>query len=371
MLGVAGFPILEDDFFRYLWDGFQWVEYGNPYTTAPAAFFADDALDARFDDILGHINYPQISTVYGSVNQWFFAIAYYLAPAQIWPLQIATALADLALIIILLPLAQRHLILLYAWSPLIIKEFAFTAHPDIFAVLLVSIAVRFSRQGLVAAFCLGLAVNAKVFALLAVPFILRWRIRWWIVFVGVATAATWPFGTIAWFNEGLGAMSGIWSFNAPLTQALGSFLPAPVVAWVTTSLLAVLYVALLWCYRNAKMPPLAATYGIYLLCAPVVNAWYWIWVVAFALCSPQRWPWIGLAVMPLAYLSGINLGSTDPGGAPLQLYQLPNWVLITEVLAIAAALLWDFLSWRRSGGITSKKNSDPQVVTKNAYRGNR
>jgi len=338
--GIMGFPILEDDIYRYLWDGFQWVEFGSPYANPPSAFFSADSLSDRFDDILGSINYPDIGTVYAPVNQWIFALAYHLAPGEFWPLQLAAAVADMLLIMMLLTFGPRHLAMLYAWSPLIIKEFAFTAHPDIFAVTLVAAALYWRRMPLVAAVFLGLAVSAKIFAVLAVPLLLRTRLYPWLLFLGVALASTWPFGPSALFNEGLSAMSGLWTFNAPLTQSLASLLPATHVLLITGTVFILLNLYIFISSQPADRPPLALVYGSFLLCAPVANPWYWVWVLPFAVLTRFSWPWIGAAVIPLAYISGINLQ-----GDELRLYEQPVWALLLESAAILGAGCYDISSW--------------------------
>ena len=86
--------------------------------------------------------------------------------------------------------------LLYAWNPLVVKEIAFTAHPDVIAVFLVLAAVVLTRkdrfQG--AAVFLALAVGAKTLALPVVPFVLlRARMRDWGLFVAVLALIYMPF----------------------------------------------------------------------------------------------------------------------------------------------------------------------------------
>jgi len=106
-LGLIAYPVLEDDHFRYLWDGFVFMELGNPYGIAPAEFFAADApllLSDRFEAILDGINYPQVPTVYGPTAQLVFAAAYLLAPGAIWPVQLICIMADLAIVLMLLRL---------------------------------------------------------------------------------------------------------------------------------------------------------------------------------------------------------------------------------------------------------------------------
>ena len=92
VLGVLAFPVLEDDIFRYLWDGRMSIELGSPYGLIPSDYFDHAGISARFEEILGLINYPNIATVYGPTNQWVFALSYLVAPGESWPLQSIYAL---------------------------------------------------------------------------------------------------------------------------------------------------------------------------------------------------------------------------------------------------------------------------------------
>ena len=128
--GLFGFPLFEDDYFRYLWDGYRFAEVGTPYGWAPAASFADAEVPQVFQRILDQVNYPDIPTIYGPVAEFSFLLAYLVAPGSLVPLQLILIGVDILLIRLLLTAAPPRFVLLYAWCPLVIKEIAFTAHPD-------------------------------------------------------------------------------------------------------------------------------------------------------------------------------------------------------------------------------------------------
>ena len=182
VIGVWGLPIYEDDYFRYLWDGFLFVNSGTPYGLAPSEFFGDEAIPETFQTILSGINYPEVPTIYGPVLQLSYALAYLIAPGEVMALQALYGLTDVALIWVLSKLAPLGFVLLYAWCPLAVKELAFTAHPDGLGVLLMilsMLALHHTRNRL-ALVLIGFAVSAKVFAILIVPFVvLRNRFRDW------------------------------------------------------------------------------------------------------------------------------------------------------------------------------------------------
>ena len=87
VLALFAEPILEDDHFRYLWDGYRFVTSGTPYGTAPAEFFTVNSVPEPMLAILDRINYPEIPTLYGPVNQWVFGLAYLIFPASLLTLK--------------------------------------------------------------------------------------------------------------------------------------------------------------------------------------------------------------------------------------------------------------------------------------------
>ena len=81
---------------------------------------------------------------------------------------------DLVLLGLLLRLAPARNVLLYAWCPLVVKEIAFTAHPDGAGacLLIAAIVLARDRHWRSAAVLLGLATGAKVFGLVLAPLVL-------------------------------------------------------------------------------------------------------------------------------------------------------------------------------------------------------
>ena len=127
--GLAGGPFYEDDFYRYLWDGYRFATTGTPYGPAPETFFVDPSVPPAMQSLLSGINYPELPTIYAPVTQVIFLLGYWVNPGSVAVLQAILILLDLALVVLLLRLAPARNVLLYAWCPLVIKEIAFTAHP--------------------------------------------------------------------------------------------------------------------------------------------------------------------------------------------------------------------------------------------------
>lgn len=358
LIGLTAYPVLEDDSFRYLWDGFVTITYGSPYDIAPAAFFDQELPPTADAALLDRINYPEVATVYGPVAQWLFALCHWLAPGSVTALQLIAGVADLGTFALLLRLAPVGGAFLYGFSPLLIKEFAMTAHIDavgIFCMTAALLAFR-SHRWLWVGVLLALASGVKIFALILAPFLLGLRVRGWLGFAGTALAVAWPFGLIAaWVPEGLGTMGSQWLFNAPVHLALAS---ADVARgpWLTTTLVLLFGGLWLWCWARwmirwnragsatatSAAPalshlPVHWLFGVFLILLPVINPWYLAWWLPFAALRPSLTPWVASVAVLLSYASGINLSQ----GTALQLYQQPVWVLVLEYSIIAVALGWD------------------------------
>ena len=351
--GLAGGPFFEDDFYRYLWDAYRFAQDGTPYGVAPEAFFADPGVPAAFQDILDQVNYPELPTIYGPVTQLVFLAAYGVRPGSVMALQAILVLVDLLAIGLLLRMAPARGVLLYAWCPLVVKEIAFTAHPDGVAVclLLAAVVLAGERRLKGAAACLALGAGAKVLALLLAPLVLvRGRPAHWAVFAGVLALLYLPF---AWQGgtdlATLAVFAREWEFNAALYGLLASWMPAG-----AARLACGLAVAGGWGWYYLRYRRYAAdavprgdwVYGGFLALSPVVNPWYLLWLLPFAAIRPSVWAWTASAAVLLAYVTGLNLNdlTVHPFGHP-------PWVRPVEYGLIAAAIACGMMDRaRRSGG---------------------
>ena len=350
LIGFLGEPLWEDDFFRYLWDGYRFYETGSPYGIAPSQFFGDSSISDQFRQILARINYPNVPTIYGPVAQYSFLLGHLIAPGKVWALQFMYAGIDMALVILLLRfardgLARNRWVLLYAWSPLVVKEIAFTAHSDGLGVMLLIAALycRHAQYFFLVAVLLALSVSTKIFALLLVPFLL-WGIpiRYWGLFIIVLLLLYGPF-----LYSGSSDLAGLlvfaqeWQFNSSAYGLISQWLEP-----LTTKLiLGVGFIAvymLLWIKFVRKpvwiLPRGDIIFGLFFLVAPVVNAWYLLWLLPFAVFYPALWSWTFSVVVLLSYAIGINLNSME-----YQPFELPLWVYIIEYGTILVAI---FIEWR-------------------------
>ena len=179
-----------------------------------------------------------------------------------------------------------HLVLAFAWNPLLAIEVAGSGHIDIVGALLlvVSAAALVRRWRATAAVALGLAIAVKFLPIVLLP--LYWkRVR---IRDAALAAAVVGLLYVPFLNHGripigsLGTYVQSFRFNGPVFAVLDRVAPPQLLAG-----LAVLVglVTATW-LREAQRPsglrtlfawPMAAS----LLCAPVVFPWYLLWLLPF------------------------------------------------------------------------------------------
>ena len=164
VLLLSSEPIQEVDAYRYLWDGQVAAAAVNPWRFAPR-----DVLDASSSDsspsggfeklvavrdrcsamlqILQRVHFGELTTVYPPVSQVVFAVGAIITPnscdVQVHLIVMKTLIVafDLATLWILICLL-RHVgrpaewCIVYAWCPLVLKEFANSGHLDAIVVFL-------------------------------------------------------------------------------------------------------------------------------------------------------------------------------------------------------------------------------------------
>ena len=135
-------PILENDFYRYMWDGAVAVDGVNPYGYSPSSIRKGvsseefEGLRQKYGATLEKINHPHIKTIYPPVAQLFFAVSYWISPMNVEAWRALLLLSDLATIaLILLSLKKMGLPLqssmIYWWNPLLVKEIFNSVHMDV------------------------------------------------------------------------------------------------------------------------------------------------------------------------------------------------------------------------------------------------
>ena len=398
---VPSTPILETDHYRYLWDGLVLAHGQSPYKYAPDEIprfgenrqvFPPELWDElaelntvrtstyRISEGFTHINNSEVPTIYLPIAQMAFGAAAVIGPGSVLAWRILLLLADGWLLWLLHRLLKRFSLpvsnlVIYAWSPLVLKEYVNTTHYDLLMMALVVAALelllprpqRPRGYPIWSGALLGAAVMTKLFPLVLIPIWIR-RLGWRgilacgtaililaVPFVGVRSEA-WGAERMPGFGAGRHAFTGLvtyahrWEFNSSLvalTETLLEWSGVPshdstdalevvdvrgrtfrLDAFLIAKLSGAAVFALVWfalmrrTWRGGHLAPggdglMLATTALYvtgavLLCSPVSNPWYVAWLVPLLVLAP-RGPWILLTGSCFLYYLYFLKGGYIPG----------------------------------------------------------
>ena len=304
---VGAAPMVSDDMFRYVWEGRIQLHGGNPYawTDRPEA----KKWRGLHDPIWTNVGHKSYTAVYPPL--WQLASRAVVAlHDSLAAMKLFVVLCELALWAVLLRLlARRGLprerILIAAWSPLALVEFAGSGHNDVFAMLWAALALLALDSGrpLLSACAAALGAQAKLLpGLLAVPWLRRYRAAHVIAAAVLAAALCVPYlGAGRGLGRSLSEYAQYWHFNDSGFALLALVLPHNV-AVAAASLLALAWaLALAW---RSKEPATAALLvsAAYLLLAPNVLPWYALWLLPWLVLRDAPAAWLYTLTAPLAYL---------------------------------------------------------------------
>jgi Glycosyltransferase family 87 len=166
-------PGLSHDSWRYLLDARVTLHGFSPFVYAPG----DKALAPLQDSIVyANSRYRNVPTLYPPGAQAVYLLSYLLAPANLYFLKGIFLVFDMVTCIALVVLLGRkgldqRRVLLYAWCPLPIIEFAIQGHVDVitltFTILAVLSAANRSVRGyMLTGFLIGVATLTKIYPIL-------------------------------------------------------------------------------------------------------------------------------------------------------------------------------------------------------------
>jgi alpha-1,6-mannosyltransferase len=330
---------VDDDIHRYVWDGrLQRLGY-NPYLVIPS----DRAAQGLHTPETRNLNNPDLPSPYPAGAQLFFRAVTAIQEST-FALKVAFVICDLAIVLVLLDVLrcnrqEAHLVLAFAWNPLLAIEVAGSGHIDIVGalLLLVSAAALGRRWRATAAIAFGLAVGVKFLPIVLLPLYLR-RVR---VRDAALSAAVFGLLYVPFLNHGripigsLGTYVQNWRFNGPVFAMLDHVVSPKLLAGF--AVLAGLVTAT-WLKRAGQewSPdvfawPMAAS----LLCAPAVFPWYLLWVLPFLTSASTLLIIVWTVSIIPVYINWHLRALGRPWGP------LPVWVMLLEYgcVAIAAVIM--------------------------------
>jgi alpha-1,6-mannosyltransferase len=378
-------PLLEDDHFRYLWDGFIAATTGRPFAYAPSHFFQSATVPTAMQEVLSGINNPHIPTIYGPLLQAVFALCYFVAPAELWPLKCVLLIAEIVILLVLLRAGvSARWLMLWVLHPLVVKESAITAHPDILLGAMLFAAVmcwRSARDSSAAAWA-SAAVAIKVSAVVALPLFWinregRFSVRG---FLTTLAALCVFYGPLWLLTSGAEARALVvfgeqWTFNPLLFRAVSAI----VADSVARSLVVVIFVVAWFCFvvrwiislRNTRRvglaaevstdsrftaPPIVAIIVTLLVLSPTINPWYWLWVLPLALwlliagtsndVVASSTAWVAASASLLAYT---HVAAQVRVESSITTFAVPLWATLLQCAVIVATLIFVIARARNAG----------------------
>lgn len=355
IIAIFGSAAFEDDYFRFIWDGWRLLVSGSPYGVAPADFFGKTLPSDELALILDGVNNPHLRTIYGPTLQFIFSLAYLCAGTDPVGLRIIFAVINLILVAMLLRWTSPQKAAFYAWCPLVLAETIVHIHPDgVMATLLFAGLLTAKRYPIAAGLFFGLAAGAKIVALAVFPLLLRMGWKAVASAIGILVIIYAIFlvqGQGAGF-ESTEVFASDWYYNPIGFAMLEAMLPWSMLRISAAIIGIALILALHARTRSVETAPIAAMFGMTLFVAPAVNAWYLLWVLPFATTGRAIWPFAAAVALPLSYLTGLNLD--NPALEDFEVHPLA-WA--AQILILLAAVCWDiWRNWSRRKSSGSAEN---------------
>lgn len=373
-------PMLEDDHYRYMWDGGVLANGFNSYKYSPRdILYAKDkeipadlrrlAKDAK--PTVRRINHPWLRTIYPPVAQGAFAMAHMIRPWSLEAWRLILLTLDVATLILLFALLRKLNLpimglVIYWWNPLLVKEVYNSGHMDvvIFPFILMALLFALNQRYLWASGAVGLAVGAKFWPVILLPVMLRPIFREpkrlvpsVFIFTCLFVAALLPF-----YLSGLDNSSGVTSYSKQWEMNDALFM---VLLWVVKSVIKalslnfasaqaatrglvslILFLWIFWVIRRDDRDPvritrrcLMAVSALFLL-SPTQFPWYFLWLLPFlALC-----PMVSLLsltlLLPLYYLRNYFDARGMPGIHD-------HGIVWVEFVPIWGLLFWEWYNERK------------------------
>jgi alpha-1,6-mannosyltransferase len=344
-------PYLSDDIYRYIWDGRVQSAGINPYRYIPAE---EPLADLRDEKIYPNINRRDYAhTMYPPVAEGAFLLITRFSESVTWMKAAMLgfeAIAVWALVQLLFSFGfARQRVLIYAWHPLAVWEFAGSGHVDVLAIAFIALALLARRKhGETLTGCLlACAACVKFFPAVLLPAVYKrgsWRMP--LAFAATVLLAYSPYlsvgplgvlGFLPGYASERGMVSGEQFFLLTVTRKL-SGVHAPASAYLIFAI-AVLGIVSVWLMKDRSddirylRNSLIIASVFMVLLAPHFP-WYFAWLIPF-LCFIPSIPVFYLTFASfLLYLTWLN--------------DTPDRVLMLKTLIFAPALILGLVAiWLR------------------------
>jgi len=299
-------PYLSDDIYRYIWDGRVQAAGINPYRYIPA----DEALkNLRDEEIYPKINRrDSAQTIYPPVAEVIYFLTTRVSESVTWMKTTMVLFEALGIWAIAQLLASfglpRQRILIYAWHPLTVWEFAGSGHLDamIIGFLALALLARRRHAEIASGIALASATLVKFFPGVLLPALYkRWNWKLPLVFaIGIVVAylpylGVGPRGALGYlfgYARERGMESGEQFFLLSAIRRVPLGIHVPTAAFVVFAVV-ILGGLAVWILRNHQQDDenyianaliIASTFTV--LVAPDFP-WYFAWLIPFLCFIPS------------------------------------------------------------------------------------
>ena len=357
-------PYLSDDIYRYIWDGRVQAAGVNPYRYIPAA---PELAQLRDETIYPRINRRDYAhTIYPPVAQVVFLLTTRISETVVW-MKATMLIFELITIWAIAQLLSllgrpREFLLLYAWHPLVVWEFAGSGHLDAISICFIALAfLAWQRKSdLGAGFLLASATLVKLFPVVLVPAVLK-RGRWKIVPVFVATIVAGylaylsvgpraVLGSIPVYTQEMGVLSGQQFYALSLVRRLFGWELSSLTYMIATVL--VMSALALYVLSQRAKTEHNLKHAMWLATAATVLfaphfSWYFCWLVFFLCFTPR---------LALFYLTIANLFLyvTWLGDSPNDMLLINSVIYLPALLLGIAELFWRRFGFQSSNALDQK-----------------
>jgi alpha-1,6-mannosyltransferase len=339
-------PYLSDDIYRYVWDGRVQAAGINPYRYIPAA---PELAHLRDETIYPKINRKDWAhTIYPPVAQLVFFLTTRISESVTWMkatmllFELVTFWAAAQLLTLLG--RPRQLLLLYAWHPLVIWEFAGSGHVDAISICFIALALLAwqRKSDLGAGVALACATLVKLFPVVLIPALLkRWRIApvfattiiaGYLAYLSVGPTAV--LGSLPGYTHEMGLFTGQQFYALSLAHKLGLELPS--IAYLVAVMLVMSAIGLWVLIRGRREDylkhALVLATATTVLFAPHFS-WYFCWLV-LCLCFTPR-----LSIFYLT-IASLLLYATWLGDSPDEMFVINSLIYLPALLIGIVEFFW-------------------------------
>lgn len=321
LMAVSVFPVLSEDIYRYIWDGYLSQSGVSPYAFTPEECIRLFSVQEHpfLHSLFPLLNSPNYYSVYPPIAQVFFSFGGWLGAC----VGLTAAVVGLKALLLLAEFVGWFFVYQmfqslkgdknWYWAlwlnPLLILEWSFSGHVEslAFCFLIISVFIIWMKKSYLSAIFLAFAVLTKLWPLLFAPFFLKFiqlrkeQFKWISAFIVTGAIGSIPLliepAYFIHFKNSVDLYFRTFEFNASvyyLFRAIGSwwygYNPIHHIGPLCTILM---LGSCVWLYRIMKVPETRHLMDSLIICG-----------IVYLLLATTVHPWYLSLFLPFAYING-------------------------------------------------------------------